>query len=69
MNIINWMTNISVHIPVCTRSVLSQLDTSKVKKVLIKSLGMTLAKVKEQDGMMLAKLKEQLQDGIILLQM
>ena len=38
-----------------------------VKKVLIKklkSVGMTLAKVKEQDGMMLAKGKEQ--DGMLL---
>ena len=34
---------------------------SKVKKLKknLKSVGMTLAKVKEQDGMMLAKVKEQ----------
>ena len=32
--------------------------------LIIKSVGMTLAKVTEQDGMMLAKVKEQ--DGIML---
>ena len=42
-------------------------ETSKPKKVLtknLKSVGMTLAKVKEQDGMTLAKVKEQ--DGMTL---
>ena len=31
----------------------------KFNKKKLKSVGMTLAKVKEQDGMMLAKVKEQ----------
>ena len=39
-------------------------ETSKPKKFLQKSVGMTLAKVKEQDVMTLAKVKEQ--DGMTL---
>ena len=42
-------------------------ETSKPKKFQqknLKSVGMTLAKVKEQDGMTLAKVKEQ--DGMTL---
>ena len=46
---------------------LNCIITSKPKKFLqknLKSVGMTLAKVKEQDGMTLAKVKEQ--DGMTL---
>ena len=38
------------------------LKTKKVLTKNLKSVGMTLAKVKEQDGMTLAKVKEQ--DGM-----